>query len=161
MTMWDDVKKNLMEWYSVTTDKTVEVARVTSLRYDKFGISRDIERQFSELGNLVYTALKEGRQDVLADPRVGALVEKLDGLEQELKAKEEEIEKIRRQHREKPHREKAATVDDVPVVTPGQADETPDPEAQVQAPADVAAENPPAPPSEGVAETENKDRIDL
>ncbi len=161
MTMWDDVKKNLLEWYSVTSDKTVEVARVTSLRYDKFGISRDIERQFSELGNLVYTALKEGRQDVLSDPGVAALMEKLDGLEQELKAKEEEIERIRRQHREKQHREKAATVDDVPVVTPGQADKTPDPEAQVQAPVEPTVEGSPTPSSQGVAGTENKDRIDL
>ena len=65
MSMWDEVKKNLTEWYSVTSDKTSEVARITSLRYDKFGISRDIERQLSELGNIVYTGLKEGREDLL------------------------------------------------------------------------------------------------
>ncbi|PIV82171.1 hypothetical protein COW53_00270 [bacterium CG17_big_fil_post_rev_8_21_14_2_50_64_8] len=113
MPMWDDVKRNLMEWYTVTTDKTVEVAKVTSLRYDKFGISRDIERQFSELGNLVYTALEEGRTATLGDPGVTAIVERLNALEKELQAKEEEIGEIRSQHGARQHRDRAATVDDL------------------------------------------------
>lgn len=113
MPMWDDVKRNLMEWYTVTTDKTVEVAKVTSLRYDKFGISRDIERQFSELGNLVYTALEEGRTATLGDPGVAAIVERLNSLEKELQAKEQEIGEVRSQHGARQNRERAATVDDL------------------------------------------------
>ncbi len=111
MAMWEDVKRNLVEWYGLTTDKTVEVAKVTSRRYDKFGISRDIERQFSELGNLVYLGMKNGSEELLADPRVQALVERLDQLEQELQAKEEEITSIRNQHRHQKHQEGAATVE--------------------------------------------------
>ncbi len=155
MTMWEDVKKNLMEWYSVTSDKTVEVAKVTSLRYDKFGISRDIERQFSELGNLVYTALKEGRGDVLDDPRVAALVSKLDGLEQELKAKEEQIEKIRGEHRARQHKEPAATVDQAVVAQPATA--APDPQDRVQEPAAGVGNQDPA----AASEPRNADQMDL
>ncbi len=96
MSLWDDVKKNLLDWYAVTSDKTVEVTRVTSLRYDKFGISRDIERQFSELGNIVYSGLKEGREGILEEEAVRTLVGRIEALEQELAVKAEEIEAVRR-----------------------------------------------------------------
>ncbi|MEN8007160.1 MAG: hypothetical protein ABFS42_09095 [Candidatus Krumholzibacteriota bacterium] len=101
MSLFDDVKKNLVEWYGISSEKTAEVARVTTRRYDKFGISRDIERQFSELGSLVYNGLKEGRQDLQADPAVLALAERIKGLEDELRAKSEEIEEIQREYTER------------------------------------------------------------
>jgi hypothetical protein len=107
MSLFDDVKKNLMEWYSISSEKTAEVAKVTTRRYDKFGISRDIERQFSELGSLVFNGLKEDLPEILADPAVLALVERIKGLEQELNLKNEEIDEIQREYHEK--RAKAAS----------------------------------------------------
>jgi len=101
MSLWDDVKSNLVEWYTVAADKTSEIAKIQSRRYDKFGLSRDIERQFSELGSLVYNGLQEGREDVLADPEVAVLAERIRGLEEDLRRKEEEIERIRREHAER------------------------------------------------------------
>ena len=101
MSLWDDVKTNLVEWYTVAADKTSEIAKIQSRRYDKFGLSRDIERQFSELGSLIYNGLQEGRDDVLGDPEVGTLVERIRGLEADLRRKEEEIDRIRREHAER------------------------------------------------------------
>jgi predicted RNase H-like nuclease (RuvC/YqgF family) len=98
MSIWDDAKKNLAEWYAVTADKTSELAKVTSRRYDKFGLSRDMERQFSELGSVVYLALQEERTDVLESPEVADLVARIADLERDLRRKEEEIEEIRREH---------------------------------------------------------------
>ena len=95
MALFDEVKKNLIEWYTVTSEKTNELAKVSTRKYDKFGISRDIERQFGELGSLVYNGLKEGREDILADQGVGVLFERIKGLEEELLRKDEEIESIR------------------------------------------------------------------
>jgi hypothetical protein len=95
MSLFDDVKKNLMEWYTISSDKTTEMARVTSRRYDKFGISRDIERQFGELGSLVYNGLKADKGDILSDPAMTALIERIQGLEDELRLKNEEIERIK------------------------------------------------------------------
>jgi len=97
MSLFDDVKKNLVEWYAVTSEKTSEVARVTTRRYDKFGISRDIERQFSELGSVIYNGLQNGRSDLLTDEGVVALVARISGLEKELAAKDEEIDDIHRE----------------------------------------------------------------
>ena len=101
MSLFDDVKKNLVEWYGISSEKTAEVARVTTRRYDKFGISRDIERQFSELGSLIYNGLKENREELQEDPAVLALVERIRGLEEELRLKNEEIDEIQRDYTER------------------------------------------------------------
>ncbi len=108
MSLWDDVKKNVVELYAVTSEKTTEIAKVSSRRWDKFGISRDIERQFGELGNLVYTGLQEGRDNILEDEAVAVLMARIGSLEQELKLKEEEIARIHKEHRERKAAEAAA-----------------------------------------------------
>ncbi len=95
MALWDDVKKNLTEWYGTAADKTGELARVGVRRYDIFGLSRDIERQFGEIGSLVYGAVNEERDDVLQDPLLLDLVDKVRELEAELQAKEREISDIK------------------------------------------------------------------
>jgi hypothetical protein len=101
MSLFDDVKKNLVEWYSISSEKTAEVAKVTTRRYDKFGISRDIERQFGELGSLVYNGVREEREDLLTDPAVLALISRIQGLEEELRLKNEEIEGIQSEYSER------------------------------------------------------------
>jgi hypothetical protein len=98
MSLWDDVKKNIGDLYSTTAEKTTEIARIQSRRYDKFGLSREIERQFSELGSIVYSGLQENREGILEEPGIGPIVERITALEQELRRKDEEIEAIRREH---------------------------------------------------------------
>ncbi len=98
MALWDDVKKNLVEWYTLTSDKTAEAARIGSRRWDKFGISRDIERQFSELGSLIYVGIKDGDSDVLNNEPVLELMRRIEDLEEELANKSQEIDGIRAQY---------------------------------------------------------------
>ena len=98
MALWDEVKNNLIEWYAFTSDKTTEAARIGSRRWDKFGISRDIERQFSELGSLVYVGLKEENEEVLSSDAVLELKRRIESLEVELAAKGEEIDDIRAEY---------------------------------------------------------------
>jgi hypothetical protein len=108
MSLWDEVKTNLFDLYNVTSHKTVEVARISSRKYEKFGISRDIERQFSELGSLVFNSVQEDRSEEIAgDEQILALVARIAVLEKELKEKDEEIDNIR-QEATRPPREKAA-----------------------------------------------------
>ena len=118
MALFDEVKKNLIEWYNVTSEKTNELARVSTRKYDKFGISRDIERQFGELGSLVYNALKEGREDVLSDQAVGVLFERIKGLEEELRHKDEEIDAIREEFATKKKAGAAAGVEETVIQDP-------------------------------------------
>lgn len=98
MALWDDVKKNLVEWYTITTDKTAEAAKIGTRRWDKFGISRDIERQFSELGSLVYAGLKDGDENILEQEAVREVVSRIEHFEEELSAKVQEIEKIKAEY---------------------------------------------------------------
>ena len=93
MALWENVRENLVEWYGVAADKTEVMAKIGMRRYDKFGISRDIERQMTELGGLVYQALDEQREAVFVEPKFEAIVTRIRQLENELKAKEEEIKK--------------------------------------------------------------------
>ena len=122
MSLFDDVKKNLVEWYGISSEKTAEVARVTTRRYDKFGISRDIERQFSELGSLVYNGIKEDRQELHQDPAFLALVERIKVLESELKLKSEEIDNIQREYTER----RTRSAEPAPAAKAAEAPETPE-----------------------------------
>lgn len=99
MSLWDDVKKNLVSLYGTAAEKTNELAKVGSRRYDIFGLSREIERQFSEIGSHVYDALQAGRTDLAEDEVLQGLVAQVRKLEGELAAKKEEIESIRAEAR--------------------------------------------------------------
>ncbi len=101
MSLRDRVRTNLREWYALAADRTGEVAKISIRRYDKFGLSREIERQFAELGSLVYHAIEEGRRDGLDDPAVRTLVTRIKDLAGDLETKDREIEEIRRQRQSK------------------------------------------------------------
>ncbi len=111
MTLWEDVKRNIAAWYEAAADKTEELAKVGLRRYDIYGISRDIERQFSEIGSHVYNAVKEGRHDFTDDPVLASLVAKVDALEQELQEKQAEIERIKAEKARRARREAEAAAE--------------------------------------------------
>ena len=144
MSLFDEVKNNLMEWYTVSSDKTTEVARITTRRYDKFGISRDIERQFGELGSLIYNGMKEEREDLLASPAVHALLERIKGLEDELKLKNEEIDDIHQQFKQRRARTAAAGTVSETVITQPVLDEGGEESAILVEPAAVEVDEPSA-----------------
>ncbi|MCP4144167.1 MAG: hypothetical protein GY752_02645 [bacterium] len=95
MSLFDEVKRNLVEWYGVAADKTGVAAKVGARKYDIFGISRDIERQFSEIGDIVYNGIESDRSDILEDPVLLELVEKVRKLEKEMASKQAEIADIK------------------------------------------------------------------
>lgn len=91
----DEVKRGLADWCSVAAERAAEAAKVTSRRYDKFALGREIERRLAELGGVVYEGLSAGREEPLADPRVAPLVAAVAELERERAAKDSEIAGIR------------------------------------------------------------------
>lgn len=97
----DDVKRSFADWCSVAAERTAEAAKVTSRRYDKFALGREIERKLAELGALVHEGLNAGRADILADPRVAELRAAVTDLEREREAKDEEIAGIRQEYAER------------------------------------------------------------
>jgi hypothetical protein len=101
MSIMDQVKTNLREWYALAADRTGDMAKISVRMYDKYGISREIERQLSELGSYVYHAVQEGRTDFAGDTGFQAAFDRIKGLEGDLEAKMEEIEEIKRQRQQR------------------------------------------------------------
>jgi hypothetical protein len=155
MSIMDQVKKNLREWYSLAADRTGEMAKISVRMYDKYGISREIERQLSELGSYIYHAVEEGRTDFAGDQEFQAWIDRVRTLEIDLAAKVEEIDDIRvaRQQkqasRERPEETEAAAGE------PLQAEEAQEGAPVEKAPAQPAAE--PASDSEPAAENPAED----
>jgi gas vesicle protein len=100
-TLWDKVKKNLVDWYGTAYEKTDELARVGKKKIEITGVNRAIERHLSELGGRIYDLIVEqGKSGVIAkDKQVQELIEEVKRLEQELEEKEAEIEAIRGEKR--------------------------------------------------------------
>lgn len=101
MSIMDQVKKNLREWYALAADRTGDMAKTSVRMYDKYGISREIERQLSELGSYVYHAVDEDRTDFAGDEEFMTAIGRVRALEQDLEAKVAEIEEIRIQRQQR------------------------------------------------------------
>ncbi|MFO7914487.1 MAG: hypothetical protein R6U43_02205 [Candidatus Krumholzibacteriales bacterium] len=102
-TLWDRVRKNLIEWYEVASDKTEEVARVGRRKIEMTGINRSIEKRMVELGGRVYDLISvEGHRGnkTADDEKVRKLVKEIGRLEEELEIKEQEIKDIREMEKE-------------------------------------------------------------
>ena len=107
-TLWDKVKKNLVEWYDTAYEKTDELARLGKKKIEMAGLNRAIEKHLSELGGTVYDLIEvQGKGGVIAkDEKVSKLVEEVKGLEEQLKAKEQEIDAIKAEKRDETPPEK-------------------------------------------------------
>jgi hypothetical protein len=127
MSIMDQVKLHLREWYSLATDRTGEMAKISVRMYDKYGISREIERQLSELGSYVYHEQAQGRVDFAEDATFQAAIERIQALEHDLTAKIEEIELIRQQRQQKAAAQAEAEAEAEADDGPAERQEEPDP----------------------------------
>ncbi|HSG27739.1 MAG TPA: hypothetical protein VLA34_04600 [Candidatus Krumholzibacterium sp.] len=110
-TLWDKVKKNLVDWYDTAYEKTDELARVGKKKIEVAGVNRAIEKHLSELGGRVYDLItvQGHRGNKTADDEdVARIVDEIRDLEQQLKLKEEEIEKIKKEKKSQPGEEDQA-----------------------------------------------------
>jgi len=97
-TLWNKVKKNLVDWYETAYDKTDEMARIGKKKVEITGLNRSIEKHFSEMGGRLYDLIVEQghRGNRTADDDVLLrLVTDVKELEKRLRQKEEEIESIK------------------------------------------------------------------
>jgi len=97
-TLWNRVKKNLVDWYEMAYDKTDEMARIGKKKVEITGLNRSIEKHFSEMGGRVYDLIVEqGHRGnrTADDDAVQRLVAEVKELENRLRQKEDEIESIK------------------------------------------------------------------
>jgi hypothetical protein len=90
----------LSEWTAAAADRGETMARVGISHVDRYGIQRRLSRQFAELGGEVHALLKQGEFGPLAEREaIQRILQRIDGLEAELRAKEEEISSLRQKKR--------------------------------------------------------------
>jgi hypothetical protein len=95
-TLWDDVKKAIVEGYVLAADKAEEMTQIGKAKVEILRVNRKIARTLSELGGRVFD-LFEGSEEaaVAEDKEVIAAVTEIKGLQTELQELEKEIEKIK------------------------------------------------------------------
>ncbi len=117
-TLWNKVKGNLVEWYGAAYEKTDELAKIGKKKIEIAGINRSIEKGMTELGGRLYHLITvEGHRGnkTADDETIGKFVERISELEEDLRVKEKEIEKIRSEKNssmETPPREPSGNGDD-------------------------------------------------
>lgn len=93
---WEDVRGSIQEFFSAAAEKTDEFIKVGKRKLSIAEIKRNITGQYAELGGRVYHLARQGKAGSIgSDEEVEALVSGIQRLEDELKAKEMEIEEIR------------------------------------------------------------------
>ncbi|UCE03986.1 MAG: hypothetical protein JSW67_07365 [Candidatus Latescibacterota bacterium] len=97
-TLWEKVAHNLQDWYSEAVGWTGEKARIGVKKMDIVGIQHNIKRAMTHLGGRVYDLMQRG-VNVENDEQVKLMVGNLRKLEEELAAREREIDELRSSRR--------------------------------------------------------------
>lgn len=117
---------SIREGLELVIDKTEEYSRIGKLKVDIFGIKRNIERQFVELGGRVYELMTaEQTPDIRKDEECKKIVETVKSLEKQLQDKEAEIEKVKAE-KEKERRERQEAKRQAAAEAQAPADENPE-----------------------------------
>ena len=95
-TLWDRIKKGVLESASTAAEKAEYFGRLGRARLDIAGTRHAIHEAFAELGGRVYSQIQEGDEAGLAQqPEIGSLVQKISDLEGLLKEREDRMEALR------------------------------------------------------------------
>ena len=95
-TNWEEVRTSIQEFFSSAAEKTDEFIKVGKRKLSMAEIKRNITGQYAELGGRVYHLARGGEAGMIeSDEEVELLVSRIHKLEDELKAKEMEIEEIK------------------------------------------------------------------
>jgi len=97
-TLWDRVGEGLQEWYSEARGWTGEKARIGVKKVDILGIQHNIKRSMTHLGGRVYDLMQRDLP-IDEDEQVQQIMRDLRGFEDELAAREREIEDLRSSRR--------------------------------------------------------------
>lgn len=91
----NDIKRN----FRIGIEKTEEIGKIGKLKVDILGIQHNLDKVFKELGEIAYVYLKDPRKgDLKAEKKTGDLIKKIDQYQSEIKAKEKEIQTVRKEH---------------------------------------------------------------
>ncbi len=81
-TLWDRIKKGVLESASTAAEKAEYFGRLGRARLDIAGTRHAIHEAFAELGGQIYGRIQQGDEAGMAQqPEIGSLVQKISDLE--------------------------------------------------------------------------------
>ncbi|HPD25730.1 MAG TPA: hypothetical protein P5078_01705 [Candidatus Marinimicrobia bacterium] len=110
--IWDDIKKSVGGFASKAAEKAGELSREAAekaeemtqlgkIKLDIFQIKKDIDKNYTELGRVVYGLLNQNTKgNLIKNEKVASLVNSIKELEKKLKDKEAQYYKIQESSKE-------------------------------------------------------------
>ena len=99
MGFWDDFQRMFKKGVTVVAQKTDEYTKIGKIKVDIIAIKRDMDKQNTQLGSLVYQMLAvEKNTKVSTNEDVKAFVETIKGLNEKLEQKKAELEAVRKEY---------------------------------------------------------------
>jgi mannitol-1-phosphate/altronate dehydrogenase len=95
-TLWDKVKKSVMDGVNAAAEKTEELTKLGKMKLEILNIKHKISKQFTELGGIVFDAVKtEKTKDVMKSDEFQAIIKSLNELEADLIMKEKTFDEMK------------------------------------------------------------------
>ena len=96
--LWEDLKDKVKQGFDVAAEKTKEYAKIGELKVEIHNLGRDLDKTHRSLGEEVYAYLKKTKSSPLSEKaQVKKLLKEVDDIKKNIKAKEEEIEKVKKE----------------------------------------------------------------
>ena len=110
--LWERIKKSVTEGVTVAAEKTEEFTKLGKSKLDILNTKRKISKSFTELGGIIYDAVKDGKtKEIMGSSEVETIITTLKGLEANLDGKEQKYEELKK----KPETEKKINPEDTDV----------------------------------------------
>jgi hypothetical protein len=91
-TIWDKTRKTLREIFETGREKAEEYTKKGKERWEIYTLKREIAKQFTQLGGLVYGLIVEkGTTRIAGDQEVKERIDKIKELEEDLRRKEKSL----------------------------------------------------------------------
>ena len=96
-TLWEKIRKTVIEGVTVAAEKTEELTKLGKGKIEILNTKRKISAKFTELGSILYDAIKEGNTDeAVKTTKVEELINAVKELESELESKEQKFEEMKK-----------------------------------------------------------------
>ncbi|MEJ2636393.1 MAG: hypothetical protein P8184_14020 [Calditrichia bacterium] len=95
MSVWDKIKKNIIDSMNEAIDKTEELTSVGRIKMEILQTEHRLDEKFIMLGRYVFEHLSDEPGEVEIDTRIAEIKKEIENLEKELEAKEKELVRIR------------------------------------------------------------------
>ncbi len=93
--LWDKIKKNLVDSFSIAIDKTEELTSVGRLKLEILQLEHRLDEKYAQLGRYIYRKMAESPEDILSDSQLKELRKEVKELEAQLNEKEKELCRIK------------------------------------------------------------------